>query len=128
MVVGDGSLVDKFAHAIGWPRYPERSQDGACGLLGIVGGCVGNALPQAPRFDRTDFGAIGSRTSRGGMPGAVVRGNQVLDHAGFLGRPTWAELKDGLRPPQPVSSEPGEWQHGWQYHASSSLETTSWRP
>ena len=40
---------------------------------------------------------------------------RVLDHAGFLGRPTWAELKDGLRPPQPVSSEPGEWQHGWQY-------------
>ena len=35
---------------------------------------------------------------------------------------TRVELKDGLRPPQPVSSEPGEWQHGWQYHASSSLE------
>ena len=28
----------------------------------------------------------------------------------------------GLRPPQPVSSEPGEWQRGWQYHASSPLE------
>ena len=24
---------------------------------------------------------------------------RVLDHAGFLGRPTWVELEDGLRPP-----------------------------
>ena len=25
-------------------------------------------------------------------------------------------------PPRPRSTEPGEWQHGWQHHASSSLE------
>ena len=49
--VGDGTLVDKFAHAIGWPWNLERSQDGACGLLGILGGCAGNALPQVPRLD-----------------------------------------------------------------------------
>ena len=45
-----------------------------------------------------------------------------LDHAGFLGRPTWAELRDGERLPRPISSEPGEWQHDWHCHASSSLE------
>ena len=38
---------------------------------------------------------------------------RVLDHAGFVGGPIWAELRDGKRPPPPVSSEPGEWHHGW---------------
>ena len=45
-----------------------------------------------------------------------------LDQSGFVARPDWTQLKEGLRPPQPVSSELGEWQHGWQYHASSPLE------
>ena len=43
-----------------------------------------------------------------------------LDRQGFAGRPSWADLKEGVRPPDPVSQEPGEWQHGWQHHASSS--------
>eukprot|EP00973_Karenia_brevis_P014023 1905086-Karenia_brevis.AAC.1 len=44
---------------------------------------------------------------------------------GFNFRPTWRELRDGLRPPQPESEEVslGEWAHGWQYHASNALET-----
>ena len=45
-----------------------------------------------------------------------------LDHEGFVSRPGWTDLRDGARPPQVQSSEPGEWQHGWQYHASSSSE------
>ena len=36
--------------------------------------------------------------------------------------PAWTFLRDGLRPPPPFSGEPGEWQHGWQYHASSPIE------
>ena len=36
----------------------------------------------------------------------------------FVGRPQWADL----RPPPSTVAEPGEWQHGWQYYASSSLE------
>ena len=40
----------------------------------------------------------------------------VLDRSGFVGRP------GGRRPSVPISSEPGEWQHGWQYHGSSSLD------
>ena len=42
----------------------------------------------------------------------------MLDRAQFVGRPGWHELRAGLRPPPPNSSEPG----GWQYHGSSSLE------
>ena len=44
-----------------------------------------------------------------------------LDRCGFA-RPEWAELKDGLRPPPLATVELGEWQHGWQYHASSPIE------
>ena len=45
-----------------------------------------------------------------------------LDRQGFVGRPSWADLKEGVRPPIPDSQEPGEWQHGWQRHASSASE------
>ena len=45
-----------------------------------------------------------------------------LDRSGFLNRPEWLPLREGVRPPTPSSAEPGEWQHGWQFHASSSLE------
>ena len=47
---------------------------------------------------------------------------RVLDRSGFVGRPEWHVLRAGRRPPEPISSEPGEWKHGWQYHGSSSLE------
>ena len=42
-----------------------------------------------------------------------------LDRQGFVGRPGWGELKLGARPPPAHTVEPGEWAHGWQYHASS---------
>ena len=45
-----------------------------------------------------------------------------LDRQGFVERPSWADLNEGVRPPVPVSQEPGEWQHGWQHHASSDSE------
>ena len=45
-----------------------------------------------------------------------------LDRCGFVGRPSWEALKAGARPPAPEVTEPGEWLHGWQHHASSSSE------
>ena len=47
---------------------------------------------------------------------------RVLDRSGFVGHPEWHVLRAGRRPPEPISSEPGEWKHGWQHHGSSSLE------
>ena len=43
---------------------------------------------------------------------------------GWASRPTWADLAAGLRPPtpEPTEAELGEWQHGWQYHASNAAE------
>ena len=44
-------------------------------LLGIVGGCVGHALPQAC-LDRADLGTVRSRTIRRRLFGAIVWNNQ----------------------------------------------------
>jgi hypothetical protein len=48
----------------------------------------------------------------------------VLDEARMRGRPSWQELYEGARPTQPNDEDrdPGEWAHGWQYHASNALE------
>ena len=46
-----------------------------------------------------------------------------LDQKGLWWRPAWAELHAGRRLPQSETREPGEWPHGWQYWASSVLET-----
>ena len=54
--------------------------------------------------------------------GRVAGGDRQADHEGFVSRPEWTALRDGSRHPQADTSEPGEWQHGWQYHASSSSE------
>ena len=45
-----------------------------------------------------------------------------LTRSGFVAQPGWRALRAGAVPPHPGTHEPGEWQHGWQYHASSSLE------
>ena len=45
-----------------------------------------------------------------------------LTRSGFVAQPGWRALRAGALPPHPGTHEPGEWQHGWQYHASSSLE------
>ena len=53
----------------------------------------------------------------------------LLDFAGWRlagpnPRPTWQNIADGQRPPQPEVGEAdfGEWPHGWQYHGSQALE------
>ena len=46
-----------------------------------------------------------------------------LERKGFWWQPSWAELRDGKRPPQNDARDPGEWPHGWQYWASSVSDT-----
>ena len=40
-----------------------------------------------------------------------------LDRQGFWWRPSWSELQEGRR--LETHTEPGEWQHGWQYWSST---------
>ena len=44
---------------------------------------------------------------------------------GFQWRPSGVELRDGKRPPEGGARDPGEWPHGWQYWASSTLVSGS---
>ena len=47
----------------------------------------------------------------------------ILDRSGFVGRPSWRELRGGVQPPQPSGVEPGEWQHGWHSENPWSLSS-----
>ena len=58
----------------------------------------------------------------GGCLGELKEAAQRLDREGFVNRPTWLALRDGARPPPVDVPELGEWQHGWQFYASSSSE------
>ena len=52
---------------------------------------------------------------QGGCLAEVLDASTRLDREGFWWRPSWQELRDGKRPPENTTGEPGEWQHGWQY-------------
>ena len=54
-----------------------------------------------------------------GCLGELQRATRVLDFGGFVSR---MALRAGCRQPPSPTFEFGEWQHGWQYHSSSSLE------
>ena len=53
----------------------------------------------------------------------VLAAAQLLHREGFQ-PPTYRDLADGAKPPNPDPSkvDPGEWRHGWQYFASSARE------
>ena len=56
-----------------------------------------------------------------GCLGELREATERLDRCGFVDRPDWEALRRGLQPRPPAAAvEPGEWQHGWQYYASSS--------
>ena len=57
-----------------------------------------------------------------GCLGELQQATATLDWSGFVGTPNWRSLSARARPPPMSQAEPGEWQHGWQYYASSSLE------
>ena len=59
-----------------------------------------------------------------GCIGELQESTRVLDASGFIGRPSWTSLRAGTRPLPPTVAELGEWQHGWQYYASSSFRET----
>ena len=98
-----------------------RRQDGAGRQLGIVGGCVGNAIDRFPALteqileqQQNQWGTVVWRY-RLEQPEFWIMLVFLVDQVGLS---CWM----GNASPRPISSESGEWHHGWQYHASSSLE------
>ena len=53
-----------------------------------------------------------------GCVGSLQHAAEAQDRSGFVGRPSWEQLRAGVRPPPDTVAEPGDWQHGWQYCAS----------
>ena len=85
-----------------------------------------DALPmiadRLPQVAGHVVGAVTNEEVPTGCLGELKDAAAQLDRAGFVLRPGWAALRDGARLPVVSSAETGEWQHGWQYHASSASE------
>ena len=54
----------------------------------------------------------------------VQLAGKFCESGGWTSLPSWVDLAAGLRAPasDPTETELNEWRHGWQYHASNSLE------
>ena len=99
----------------------SANRTGPNSVLGFVGRCLADALPSS-LLELTTHILNELAHEPQGCLAELTTACALLDRSGFVSRPGWPQLRDGERPPPPRSSEPGEWQHGWQYHASSSLE------
>ena len=58
---------------------------------------------------------------------AEMAGKWCQEH-GWTARPLWVDIANGTRPPERASGDValGEWQHGWQFHASAPAEQKAW--
>ena len=84
-----------------------------------------DALPmlqaRLPQVTANIVGGLVREAPLTGCLGEIPESARSLDHSCIVGRPEWSALRDGARPHDFVA-EPGEWQHGWQHSASSSLQ------
>ena len=62
--------------------------------------------------------------SKHGSLSEISRAVSDLDQQGFAWQPNWSELRKDKRPPENLSKEPGEWQHGWQCWCSFVADTS----
>ena len=85
-----------------------------------------DALPmvkaRAPGVAADCVAALNTHAQQSGCLAEARDAGELLTRKGFLQRPSWQDLLDGQRPPAVQLAEPGEWKHGWQYIASSTLE------
>ena len=73
-----------------------------------------------PDVAHTIVESLDGRREVGGCLGELRAVTTVLDTQGFIGRPSWVELRGGCRPPPANFVELGEWPHGWQFASSVS--------
>ena len=86
-----------------------------------------DALPmlhaRCPRLTQSLIAELGKHRSPSQLVQELVAASGKLSAEGFHLLPSWEDLRDGARPELlELSPEPGEWAHGWQFHASSISE------
>ena len=77
---------------------------------------------KSPRLASMIAHALESNTQVASCFREVQQCREHLMSRGFRACPSWQELARGVRPEVVSTHEPGEWKHGWQYHASIRLE------
>ena len=119
---GDGQQQAVGHQLASLPRFRPSfgSQNFRSCFLGVIGRRSLHDSDSSSR-DRGRSEQMGAREATGCLA-ELQESTRVLDLSGFVGRPQRADLRDGVRPHPTTVAEPGEWQHGWQYYASSSLE------
>ena len=78
---------------------------------------------RCPNLCETFCQELESESSRAESLRQAAAARRSLVRKGYDECPTWGALKAGTRPPKPETTEPVEFAHGWQYHASSRTET-----
>ena len=74
---------------------------------------------RAPQVAAAALADLESPVSNSSCLAELRTATRLLERQGFVERPTWVDLVAGKRPPEKEKAEPGEWNHGWQYFASS---------
>ena len=90
--------------------------------LGCVLGIVDRRVADDQRSDVTSLSSAVPRAA--GCLAELHEAAAVLDQQGFWWRPSWTELWQGKRPDSSEARDPGEWQHGWKYWASSVCDSS----
>eukprot|EP00973_Karenia_brevis_P070868 9850613-Karenia_brevis.AAC.1 len=77
---------------------------------------------KAPRLASMIVHALENNTQAASCLRETQHCRELLMSHGFRACPSWQEVARGVRPEVVSTHEPGEWRHGWQYHASIQLE------
>ena len=88
-----------------------------------LGGRTAHVSERTPDVANDVVRKLSNEEPQDGCLGELRAAANELDHKGFWWRLSWTELHEASRPSRTETREPGEWPHGWQYWASSVLDT-----
>ena len=104
------------ANEDGWFGFEVSNQMRSGGVSGVVGRRLGHDQPEKPRGRQLGGADHGGRIA---VPTRRLFGWSSMPAPVSTAKASWPELRDGKRPRENTTGEPGEWQHGWQSWASS---------
>ena len=75
-----------------------------------------------PRFGQRIVQWLNSSDSIPHSMTEAAEARRHLINSGYHRCPGWQDIAAGIRPPPIHDVEPGEWAHGWQFHAATHIE------